>query len=780
LRLFAAALSALAIFCYPAEAQFDGVPTSPHWAASQVDPLASVNIRMGIPAVIFGPNGFIGDTTPVFVPKAGGGFWMQNANQSDWVACMSTLTSYLGTGAVGLVDPCTGAAETNGQSVYTKTTSPQVTSYNTSSFKPGFVTAGISASYPGFATNECGNWVQSTYKRAGYWYKYVHNEGPCDYYTFPNLGYVNFNATAAASAGQATFAVPGAATGVVSGGSGYTSASPTFTGGTGSGATAHVNIVGGVVISVTIDNPGSGYNGGVNSTNGAPTFNLNGVGGSGASFGVPTTLNGQVVGFANGLLVGMEPYAVPNVSLAGTIASITGTNSGATVTMTSNLIAPIASGQTLSFNYLGFDTESSSMWKCSSDDPSSCSPMVASGVSNGTVISSLQPIKHGWLVGIGDCTMLPDDQGPIFMYAYCTNYSDSAVSDYMNVVARAPIDSLGPGYWNFLWNGVFTSPALNNQWNAAGDKPNADMYEFVASSCATMSSSAARTPYKVLCTDGKNHAYWHTIPENINGVNLAISLDYTTFTKLGPILNYDFQNFGGRNNTAYAGCVGIDPSGTCGDLYLYDQLHDGTDGGSVVNPKNFYHSTTWVAPNNDLGQRYLLMIPGVLTQMTIAQQLTGVPHIAIALETYLNTSSGKRRSTTVSPIAGPTSGVVEANWTTNGFLGYIMPACPNSLSVNECDQQSAPKANRIEECEYAAAEDWALNIDSGADGRNGSCPTGWHHFRTVGWLYSVKPTFPSYGVYSCYDSSTLSHFSSIDPSCNGKTVLNLLGYSSIN
>lgn len=68
---------------------------------------------------------------------------------------------------------------------------------------------------------------------------------------------------------------------VTAGGSGYSSATGTFSGGGGTGATANVTVSGGAITAVVIDNHGSAYTS-------APTWNFTGIGGSGATFGTPT------------------------------------------------------------------------------------------------------------------------------------------------------------------------------------------------------------------------------------------------------------------------------------------------------------------------------------------------------------------------------------------------------------------------------------------------------------------------------------------------------------
>ena len=425
-------------------------------------------------------------------------------------------------------------------------------------------------------------------------------------------------------------------------------------------------------------------------------------------------------------------------------------------------VDPLGSGQ------IGYTNESSSMWTSTTGAPGTWTPLTGAG-SPGTIISSLAPIVPGWLTGVGDATMIPGDDG--FMYAYATFYGPLSINDYQNAVARAPMTNLAPGNWTFLHGGCFCAAALNNPWDTTSNLPAADFIPYVGSSAATMLG----TPYKVLIPDGKNHAYWRHTPggSNIGGIALSISLDRKTFfTYPSPLVNYDFQNFNGR------------PSPD--DLYLYTIMRNDVDGSSTLNEGHWALWGIYVPPNNSLNSRYGIEWPATMTIMTMPQRLSGVPQMGVALENWHNTSTGNPysgyfRTTTVNPFAGISSdGATEAGWVQYNSLGYVMTNCPNSASnVISCDSIGAQTANRIEECWYSSTDDYQLGIDT--NGTSGSCPSGWAHVRTVGWMFKAPQSFGTNPVYSCYASGTPAyHFSSVDPACNGQTVLSFLGYTMAN
>jgi len=421
---------------------------------------------------------------------------------------------------------------------------------------------------------------------------------------------------------------------------------------------------------------------------------------------------------------------------------------------------PLGNGQ------IGYTNESMSLWQSTTAAPGSWTAVTGSG-SPGTIISSTITPIPGWVTGIGDSTMIPGSDG--YMYVYVTFYCELDSCSYKNGIARAPMSNMAPGNWMFLYGGCFCAPALNNYFDSVAQIPHADKIPYVGSSAATMLG----TPYKVLISDGRNHAYWRHYPgSNIGGIGLSISLDYKTFyTFPAPLVNYDFLNFGGR------------PSPD--DLYLYNILRNDYDGSSTLAEGHWNLWGVYVPPNNSLGSRYLIVWPATMTQLSITQIEQGVPQMGVTLETWHNTStgnsySGKFRTTTVNPYAGVTSdGAVEPGWSQNSFLGYVMTNCPGSTyNVQICDSNGANIAVRIEECWNTGNDNYALQIDT--NGTSGSCPSGWEHLRTIGWLYKSPQTFGTNPVYSCYNSSANYYFSSNDPACNGQTVQSLLGYALAN
>ena len=190
----------------------------------------------------------------------------------------------------------------------------------------------------------------------------------------------------------------------------------------------------------------------------------------------------------------------------------------------------------------------------------------------------------------------------------------------------------------------------------------------------------------------------------------------------------------------------------------------------------------YVPPNNSLNSRYMVEYPVTMTTLTPAQRLLGIPQAAISLETYQNTStgntySGHNRTTTVNPSAGISSdGATEMGWAPSGFLGYIMTACPSSVTINACDANGAPIANRIEECwSGSSTDDYELQIDT--NGSIGSCPSGGPtSARPAGYTNTRKCSErPRFMPVQCTSAGT--HFSSVSASCNGQTVIGLLGYA---
>src|SRR5262249_55756914 len=153
----------------------------------------------------------------------------------------------------------------------------------------------------------------------------------------------------------------------------------------------------------------------------------------------------------------------------------------------------------------------------------------------------------------------------------------------------------------------------------------------------------------------------------------------------------------------------------------------------VISPTHATFWTVWVPPFNGLQSRYVVGYPVAISQTTRAERLAGVPQAAVTLETW-NHTSGKKRTTTVNPYGGITSeGATEPGWSPATSLGYIMTACPNSVTSNDCDSIGAATANRIEECWQATTNDYQLNIDNHSI--YGTCP-GQDHYPDPGtWLH---------------------------------------------
>ena len=503
----------------------------------------------------------------------------------------------------------------------------------------------------------------------------------------------------------------------------------------------------------------------------------------------------------SGLVVGMQPFAFNTGGLTGQIASI----SGLTITMSSNLSQPLTNSQVITLNEIGYTNMSGSIWASTlgakDGGPGTWTPLTGAG-SPGTFISSLEPIKKGWLTGIGDGTIIVGDDG--YLYDYSTYYSDGVYTDYTIVISRAPITNPAPGNWQTLYQGCFCAPSLNNPYNAAADAPYADLQYFTGSYAATMSTQANPSLFKVLIPDGKNHDYWRkNIPhgQNIAGIGLSISLDYKSFyTFPAPLVNYDFSNFNGR------------PS--FDDLYVYAVFRDDVTGGSTLDPSHFALWSIYVPPNNSLSSRYFVEWPVVAGTLSKSEQNEGIPQIAVALETWHNTStgnpySGRYRTTTVNPTAGVTpatvtttvsgvttttvnsnaDGITEPGWFNNQLLGYVATNCPNSTAdIASCDANGI--ANRIGECwsgeqhmtgsaadnGTASNDDYMLVID--ANGTSGSCSSGWKHARTIGWLYKNQPPFGGNEIFSCYNSTAQYHFAvANDNTCGGLGGAVLLGWA---
>lgn len=427
-------------------------------------------------------------------------------------------------------------------------------------------------------------------------------------------------------------------------------------------------------------------------------------------------------------------------------------------------------------NYtIGVSNYSMSMWRSPTGAPGTWAPMTVSGVSNGTIAATLNPISTtaGTNVGTGDCSMIPDSV-PLYMYMYCGYYdTQNGLTGWHTTIARAPIDTLGPGNWKWLYQGTWSSPALGTPFNSTTQRPNIDLLDWVGTWMTTMPG----TPFKAI-SSAQNHV---SIPigsppyprSNIAGNTLLFSTDYIHFKLLPePILNWDEQTFIGRP-TNY-------------DMYLYTTLRNSDDGSSLLGKNGFTYWYVWAPPRNNLDNRYNAYQQVAFSMLTKAQKLQGVPQVGVQLETWYNSTLNHYRTTTVNPYAGYwADGATDPGWTPSKSLGYVMTRCPNSGVSGKngdiqylCDAVGSKTSVQIEECwnqgTTQATQDFQLKIDT--NGKAGSCPSSWLHVRTVGWMFKSAQAFPTLPVYSCYLTASGYHFSSNNSTCDGQTVVGLLGY----
>ena len=413
---------------------------------------------------------------------------------------------------------------------------------------------------------------------------------------------------------------------------------------------------------------------------------------------------------------------------------------------------------------------------------SSTSPMgpwspISNASSYGTIISSAEIPASNQLLGIGDCTTIPD-QTTTYVYAYCMYYSTSIKSNYMTVVGRAPVNNIAPGGWKCLYKGSWSAPCLNNPYNAITGLPQLDLQLPVGNRCATRPSLFA-----VMCM-ADDHAIYQspTGQQSINGLAMAVANKYTgPFQWLPqPLIQYDTQDYRAPSTD--------NPRKT--DLMLYSVLRDNSDGSSVLSNSTSNLDYVWIPPNNGFICRYQIVQPVTFTYQHQTSAASGVPPVGIQLERWFNSGGdangfpARYRTSIYNPFAPMTQAnssacdATETHWSASDNLGYLLTACPGSANTNQCDANGLRFANSIEGCFKAATDDYMLQVNTNTSNPTAhSCPSGYQDvLRTEGYTLksagaNTKP------LYSCQTTASGYHWASNDSTCFGQTVVGFLGYT---
>lgn len=370
--------------------------------------------------------------------------------------------------------------------------------------------------------------------------------------------------------------------------------------------------------------------------------------------------------------------------------------------------------------------ETMSVWQ-STDEGDTWTP-VTNRAGRGTILAApASPYvrQRGRIAGEGDFTWVPgpspdpDGSGRQYMYAYGGRY----YPEWGMVIARAPIDDLGPGQWRKYLNGAFGSPGVG------GDDSLLTAWKGVR---------AARVPGVAnVVLLGQDHVQYEG--KDLKGLTLAFSDDMINFQVLRePLLPYDAQVFNERPA----------PS----DLYVYPIFNNDEDGSRVLHPNHFNLYYTWVPPNRGLDQRYLVVTP---VQMSI-EKTPQSPQVGVTLERYYNPTTHVIY-TTAAPVRP------ELGYKPDAFLGYVMTAPPSTGAT----------AIKLEECRRNVADtvDYMISVD-------GTCAReGFTRTRSVGWLFEAAgpDTTP---IYSCLDQNGYEHYLSNLSDCerHGR-ALALLGHA---
>jgi hypothetical protein len=231
--------------------------------------------------------------------------------------------------------------------------------------------------------------------------------------------------------------------------------------------------------------------------------------------------------------------------------------------------------------------------------------------------------------GEGDCTGIDGHNG--YWYAYCLRRRDNK-----NVVARAPIESPGPGKW-FKWTG--------SGWNAPGTGgTGAGLNGFVGMSAAYWSG-----PDVVL-----------VLGSQATSLQLSISEDKVHFGAVpDPVILYDAYNW-------------QRPAPT--ELYAYPSMI--ADRGFSDIREHFILTYMYVPPGEDFSQRYLVAQEGMIGAAARPQ----TPQVRTALSRWIDVS-GRTWTTT-----GPTISRGQS-FSYDKALGYLMTAplqLGAAIKLDEC------------------------------------------------------------------------------------------------
>ena len=233
------------------------------------------------------------------------------------------------------------------------------------------------------------------------------------------------------------------------------------------------------------------------------------------------------------------------------------------------------------------------------------------------IITGTDSPATGTITGEGDCTAVNGGDG--FLYAYCLRNRD-----WRTIVARAPLDTPGSGYWSKYLAGAWTAPALGGDATALGP----------------LGVGAGRWVERDTIL---------LLGCQADGLRMAFSADRTTFTPLSePLVPLENQTW-----TRPA------PS----ELYMYASTMSQSDASTELGAA-WLLAHAYLEPGEDFSQRYL-----VLRDVSFSVAANAVtPQVGLALSRWYG-AGAKDRWTTTAPVPGNYGA-----YAYEALLGYVMTA----------------------------------------------------------------------------------------------------------